>query len=76
MNTDHNLIEKDLQKISNKSSLEHHIKQQEMKDCGWIFDKIISMTIHFYQNGEINGRSYVRIPLRSNTILNNENNDK
>ena len=76
LNIHHNLTEKDLQKIYNKSSLKHHIKQQEMKDCGWIFDKIISTTIHFYENREINGKSYVKIPLRSNTILNNENNDK
>ena len=47
-----------------------------MKDSGWRFDKINSMIIYFYKTSEINGRSYVKIPLRSNAILNIENNDK
>ena len=76
MNIHHNLTEKDRQKIYIKSSLEHHRQIQQIKDCGWIFDKINSMTIDFYENGEINGRSYVKIPLRSNTTLNIEKIDK
>ena len=34
------------------------------------------MTTFFYKTGEINGRSYVKIPLRSNAILKIENTDK
>ena len=34
------------------------------------------MTIYFYKTVEINGSSYFKIPLRSDAILNNENNDK
>ena len=34
------------------------------------------MTMYFYKTGEINGGSYVKIPLRSNAILNIENDDK
>ena len=34
------------------------------------------MTICFYKTGELDGRSYVKILLRSNTILEIENNDK
>ena len=41
----HNLTESDLDKIDIKSPSEHQIQQQEMKDSGWRFDKIISMTI-------------------------------
>ena len=41
-----------------------------MKDSGWRFDKINSMTINFYKTGEMNGSNYVKIPLRSNAILN------
>ena len=33
------------------------------------------MKISFYKTGELNGTSYVKIPLRSNAILNIENND-
>ena len=43
---------------------------------GWIFDKINSMKISFNKTTELNGTSYVKIPLRSNAILNIQNNDK
>ena len=48
------------------SPLEHEIQQQEMKDSGLVFDKINSVILSFYKTGEINGQSFVRIPLRSN----------
>ena len=70
------LTERDLDKIDIKCPLEHQIQQQEMKDSGWRSDKIISMTVYFYNTGEMNGSNYVKIPLRSNAILNNENIDK
>ena len=47
-----------------------------MKESGWIFDKINSMKVSFYKSTELNGTSYVKIPLRSNAILNIQNNDK
>ena len=34
------------------------------------------MTIFFYKTGEMNGSSFVKIPLRSSAILNIENDDK
>ena len=46
-----------------------------MKEFGWRFDKINSMTVYFYITGELNGSNYVKIPLRSNAILNFENID-
>ena len=76
ININHNLTESDLDKIDIKSPVEHQVQQQEMKDSGWRFDKINSMTIYFYKTGEINGSNYVKIPLRSNAILNIENKDK
>ena len=76
MNNNHNLTESDLGKIDIKSPLEHQIQQQEMKDSSWRFDKINTMTIYFNPTGELNGFSYVKIPSRSNAILNYEKNDK
>ena len=76
MNINHNLTESDLDKIDIRSPLEHQIQQQEMKDSGWRFDKINSMMINFYKTGEMIGKSYVKIPLRSNAVLNVENDDK
>ena len=34
------------------------------------------MTIYFHKTGEMNGRSYGKIPLKSAAILNIENDDK
>ena len=76
LNINHNLTQTDIDNIDVKSPLEHQIQQPEMKDSGWRFDKINSMTIYFYKTTELNGSNYVKIPLRSNAILNIENNDK
>ena len=71
-----NLTESDIDNIDVRSQLEHQIQIQETKESGWIFDKINSMKISFYKTTELNGTSYVKIPLRSNAILNVQNNDK
>ena len=76
LNINHNLTQTDLDSIDIQSPLEHQIQQQEMKDSGWRFDKINSMTVYFYKTNQLNGSNYVKIPLRSNAILNIENNDK
>ena len=76
LNINHNLTQSDLDNIDVVSPFEHQKQQQEMKDSGWRFDKINSMTIYFYKTNEMNGSNYNKIPLRSNAILNNEKNDK
>ena len=76
LNINHNITQSDLNIINVASSLEHHIQQQEMKDSGWRFDEINSMTVYFCKTTEMNGSNYITIPLRSNAILNVENNDK
>ena len=76
LNINHNLTESNISKIIIKSPLKSQIQNQEMKDSGWRFDKIISMTIYFYKTQEFNGSSYVKLPLRSNAILNIQNDDK
>ena len=76
LNINHNLTQTDIANIDVVSPLEHQIQQQEMKDSGWRSDKTNSMTIYFYKTTELNGSNYVKIPLRSNAILNVENNDK
>ena len=76
LNNNHNLTQTDIANVDIVSSLDHQIQQQEMKDSGWRFDKINSMTIYFYETSGLNGSNYVKIPLRSNSILNIENNDK
>ena len=76
LNNNQNLTQSDLDIINITFPLERQIQQQEMKDSGWRFDKIYSMTFYFYKTNEMNGSNYIKIPLRSNAILNIENNDK
>ena len=72
----HKVTETDIDNIDVRSQLEHQKQVQETKESGWYFDKINSMKISFYKTVELNGTSYVKIPLRSNAILNIQNNDK
>ena len=76
LNINHNLTQSDLDIVDVKSPLEFQIQEQEMKDSGWRFDKINSMTIYFYKTGERNSSNFVILPLRSNAVLNIENIDK
>ena len=76
-NINHNSTQTtDMDNIDDKSPLELQMQQQEIKDSGWRFDKINSMTIYFYKSGEMDGSKYVKVLLRTNAILNIENNNK
>ena len=59
LNINHILTQTHIDNIDVRSPLEHQIQQQEMKDSGWRFDKINSMTVYFYKTNEINGSNYV-----------------
>ena len=76
LNINQNSTESDINNIDVKPQLAHQNQIQETKDSGWIFDKINSMRIRLYKTNELNGSSYIKIPLRSSAILNIENNDK
>ena len=76
LNINHNLTQTDLDKIDFVSPLEYRKQRQEMKDSGWRFDKINSMTVYFYKTNELIGSNFIKMPLRSNALLNIENNDK
>ena len=72
LNIKDNLTETNIKNIDIKSQLEHQIQVQETKESGWIFDKINSMKTRFFKTGELNGTSYIKIPLRSNALINNK----
>ena len=76
LNINHKLTESDIDNIDVTSQLDHQILIQENRESGWIFDKINSMKISFYKTGELNGSTYVKIPLRSSANLNVQNNDE
>ena len=47
-----------------------------MNESGWDFQRVNSMTISFYDTGNMDGSSYNKVPLRSSAILNIKNDDK
>ena len=76
LNINQNLTQSEIDNVNITFPLERQIQQQEMKDSGWGFDMINSMTTYFYKTNELNGSNYIKIPLRSSAILNIENIDK
>ena len=76
LNINQKLTKSDIDNIDVRSQLDHQILVQENRESGCIFDKINSMKVSFYKTGELNGSSYVKIPLRSSAIINVQNNDK
>ena len=76
MNLHENLAQYGIDSINTQSELKHPIQKQETKESRWIFDKSNSMTLFLCKTTEINGSRYVKIPLRSSAILNDENDDK
>ena len=76
LNINNNLTESDVDNIDIKSQFEHQLQNKKTKESGWIFDKNNSMKTSFYKTGELNGSSYVKIPLRSNALINIQSDDK
>ena len=76
LNVNNNLTETDIDNIDVKSQLEHQIQVQETEKSGWFFDGINSTKIRFYKTGESDGSTYVKIPLRSNALINIKNIDE
>ena len=79
MNINHKLTETNIKNIDVKYQLEHQNQIQETKASGWIVDKTKTNWMKkksFYKTSELKRSNYVRIPLRSNAVLNIENSDK
>ena len=72
----HDLTESDIKNIDVEYQLENQIQIQETKESGWMFDKKNSMNIRFFKTGGLNRLSYVKVPLRSNAILNFKRDDE
>ena len=72
----HNLTETDNKHFDVKSQLEHQIQNQETKESGCIFKKLISKETGFYKTGELNSSSFVKFPSRSNALIKTKNNDQ
>ena len=59
-----------------RSHFERKIQNQETKDSGWRFDKIISMTVYFHKITELNVSSFGKVPIQSPALSNFDNDDK
>ena len=60
-----NLTQSEFDNINTQWTLEFRIQNIEMKESGWNLQRINWMKISFYKGGEINGSSYVKLPLKS-----------
>ena len=75
LNNSQKLTELDIDIFNVRFQLGLQIQNQGSKDSGWRFDKNVSLLKHFYETTELNGSSYVKVPLRSPCILKTEIDD-
>ena len=57
------------------NSLENEIQRREMQGSGWNLQGINYLKIYFHKTKVLNGMTYVIFPIRTNSILNIQNND-
>ncbi len=70
-----NLTQSEINNVNVQWELEARKQNLEMRDSGWDFQRVNSMTISFYNTGNMDGSSNVKVPLRS-AILKIKNDDK
>ena len=71
-----NLTQSEIDNVNIQWDLETRKQNLEMQESGWVFQRVNSMTISFYNTGNMDGSSYVKIPLKSSAIVNIKNDDK
>ena len=76
LNMTNNLTQSEIDNVNVQWDLEARKQNLEMQESGWVFQRVNSMTISFYSTGNMDGSSYVKVPLRSSAILNVQNDDK
>ena len=76
LNRTNNLTQSEIDNVDIQWDLEARKQNLEMQESGWIFRRVNSMTISYYNTGNMDGSSYVKIPLRSSAIVNIKNDDK
>ena len=71
-----NLTQSEIDNANIQWEVEARKQNLEMRESGWHFQRVNSMTISFYNTGNMDGSSYVKVPLKSSAILKIKNNDK
>ena len=57
------------------TDLDNEIENRDMQRSGWNFQGINHLKIYFHKTNPINGMTYAEFPIRTNAILNIQNND-
>ena len=57
------------------ADLDNEIESRDMEGSGWNVQGINHLKIYFHKTNPINGQTYVKFPIRTNSILNIQNND-
>ena len=70
-----NLTKIQLNDLDVMTSLDKEIQRQEMQGFGWNLQGISYLKLYFHKNSGLNGRTYVKFPIRTNSILNFQNVD-
>ena len=76
LNMVNNLTQSEIDSVDIQWDVEARKQNLEMRESGWNFQRVNSMSISFYNTGSMDGSSYVKIPLRSSAIVNVKNDDK
>ena len=63
LNMTNNLTQSKIDNVNNQWDLESRIQNLKMKESGWVFQRVNSMKISYFNTGNMNGSSYVKLPL-------------
>ena len=53
--------------------LDQETQRRKMQGSGWNLHGIIYLKLYFHKTNASNGRTCVKFPIRTNSILNNQN---
>ena len=65
----------ELDDIDIMTDLDNEIDHRDMESSGWNVQGINHLKIYFHKTNPINGRTYIKFPIRINAILNIQNKD-
>ena len=70
-----NLTRLQLDDIDIMTDLDNEIESRDMEGSGWNVQGIKHLKIYFHKTNSMNGMTYKKFPIRTNAILNIQNND-
>ena len=57
------------------TDLDNEIENRDMEGSGWNLQGINHLKIYFHKTNVMNGMTYIKFPIRTNSVLNIQNND-